>query len=202
MPESSLRSVGVQTTQWRLCSPGFVLEKADNEAVFEEALKEESCFNASDCTGKGAVLLRAMPSGSCRNLQGCDLTAHDDALRLDLWQTDSIAVKCRWSIMCFARCQVITVHPFKKQMHTHRQQHIAWSEYTLLVHPSCCITKMHPWRPAEGPWNHKQEAPLYCSSTIQFYQIVNGTLRGIRLETSLIRDPYPSIRKSSILKQK
>lgn len=43
MPESSLWSLGVQATQpaGSLCSPAFVLDKADNEALFEEALEEE-----------------------------------------------------------------------------------------------------------------------------------------------------------------
>lgn len=62
-----------------LCSQVFVLEKADNEAVFEEALKEEGSFNASDSTDKRAVFLRAVPSGSCRNLQECDSTVHNNA---------------------------------------------------------------------------------------------------------------------------
>lgn len=53
--------------------PAFVLEKADNEGGFEEALEEG--FNASD---KRAVFLRAVSSGSCRNLRGCDSTTHDD----------------------------------------------------------------------------------------------------------------------------
>lgn len=56
-----------------LCSPAFVLEKADTEAVFEEALGEEKGINASDSTEKRGVFLRSVSSGSCRHLQGCDL---------------------------------------------------------------------------------------------------------------------------------
>lgn len=44
MPETCLRSSGVLATQpaGSLCSPGFMLDKADNEALFEEALEEET----------------------------------------------------------------------------------------------------------------------------------------------------------------
>lgn len=56
-----------------------MLEKANNDTDFEEALKEEKCFNASDSTDKRAVFLKAVPSGSSRNPQGCDLTTHDEA---------------------------------------------------------------------------------------------------------------------------
>ena len=56
-----------------LCSPAFVFEKADSEAAFEGALEKEKGLNALDSTEKRAVFLRAASSGSCRNLQGCDL---------------------------------------------------------------------------------------------------------------------------------